>query len=605
MNSRTALFLAAAAILHTVLFFPRWDRPGTEATIAWDVSGYYLYLPATIIYADLEKLAFLPGLLEKYGLSGDQAFPTENGNLVMKYPAGMALLYLPFFLIAHAVASLSDFPADGFSLPYQIAVQMGGALMAILGLFFLRKILRRYFADHLAGWAILLIALGTNFFNYATFDSGNVHVWSFALLAMLTYLTLLWHEKPTWPRALGIGACIGMAALVRPTELLFALVPVLWGIGNWAALRAKFELCKKHFPQLLGAALVVAAIGSIQLFYWKSVSGNWLVYSYQDQGFSFLRPHFADVFFSYRKGWFVYTPLMLFAVAGLFFLGKNLFWGNKNEEGTPPYILPVLGFFAINTWVIASWDIWWYGGAFGQRALIASYVLLAFPLAALMGWALKKRWSAITFWALAAAFTLLNLFQTYQAHWGPWEALDMNRAYYWRIFANTENDIYDRILLDTNLDFKGEKKNEKSIFKANLNSPADSTGLSQKLTRSSAFSLAVNSEIEYSQTLVIPRSPEMAPGKWLAVSGWYAKDEHAPSFWHMPQFIVRFFKNGEMTGAYFFRPNRILLTLDDWKPLTVDLPIPAIEFDQIHLFLWRPQPFGSLYADEVEVKVFE
>ena len=32
----------------------------------------------------------------------------------------------------------------------------------------------------------------------------------------------------------------------------------------------------------------------------------------------------------------------------------------------------------------AAWDIWWYGGSFGQRALIQAYPVLLFPIAALL-----------------------------------------------------------------------------------------------------------------------------------------------------------------------------------------------------------------------------
>ncbi|MCU0349046.1 MAG: glycosyltransferase family 39 protein, partial [Saprospiraceae bacterium] len=385
--SQRVFRFCSAMLLLVVLAFPRYTRPGTEATLAWDVSGYYLYLPAIFIYGDLERVSFLPQIIEKYqpSYSPDQAFPIENGNQVMKYSVGMAVLYAPFFAVGHAVAKLTGYTADGFSLPYQMAIHLGSVLAAILGLFFLRKSLLRYFPDRTVGWTLLLIALGTNFFNYATFDAANAHGWLFGIVALLTYLSIRYHEAPSTRLAIGLGTCIGLAALVRPTEVLYVIIPLLWGVGSVAALRERLFFFKKNWLHLLLAGFAMGAVGFLQLAYWKHVSGHWLVYSYGDQGFNFLHPHVMDVFFSYRKGWLVYTPLMVFALLGLAIsdLGLRIAdWGPSQSAITDVNLRfrnpksAILVFFLLNTWVVCAWDIWWYGGAFGQRAMVQSYPLL-------------------------------------------------------------------------------------------------------------------------------------------------------------------------------------------------------------------------------------
>ena len=47
-----------------LLYYPKGNKPWTEATIGWDVSGYYLYLPALFIYKDIKKLEFLDDVIE-------------------------------------------------------------------------------------------------------------------------------------------------------------------------------------------------------------------------------------------------------------------------------------------------------------------------------------------------------------------------------------------------------------------------------------------------------------------------------------------------------------------------------------------------------------
>ena len=60
----------------------------------------------------------------------------------------------------------------------------------------------------------------------------------------------------------------------------------------------------------------------------RSVTGQWLFYSYEDQGFSWLEPHIIKGLFSYRSGWLVYSPAMLLYLIGfLFLLKKNRSFG--------------------------------------------------------------------------------------------------------------------------------------------------------------------------------------------------------------------------------------------------------------------------------------
>ncbi|MBI5916308.1 MAG: glycosyltransferase family 39 protein [Bacteroidetes bacterium] len=607
--SRLVFWGCAAALFVVTMAFPRYERPGTEATLAWDVSGYYLYLPAVFIYHDLKQVKFLPGIIQKYkpSFAPDQAFPVENGNQVMKYSAGMAVMYLPFFAVGHAVAKLTGHPADGFSLPYQAAIHLGGVLVAVLGLWFLRKNLLRYFPDRTVGWTLLLVALGTNFFNYATFDAANAHVWLFALLAMLVHCTIRWHERPTLRGALSIGACVGLAALVRPTEIICALVPLLWGITDLKSLRKRLSFFKKNFTSLLVAGITVAAIGSLQLGYWKYVSGHWLVYSYGEQGFSFLHPHFVNVFFSYRKGWLVYTPLMALALLGFgiadFGFRISGWPGSQSEIRNPKSA--IVAFFLVNTWVVCAWDIWWYGGAFGQRAMVQSYALLAFPLAAFLAKIseIRNPQSAIVKLLLFGCLAL-NLFQTYQAHWGPWEAEAMNRAYYWRIFGRVKDVQTDKLLLDAKEGFSGEKKNVRVVYTTDFETVTDSVGVSARFAKSGTKSAFVDPQTPFSHTLDIPRPAEMPRGKWLHISAQFYGQEKTWEAWVMPQLVVRFEQQGQPVRERAIRPWRVIGE-GEWGEAGMDIRVPKKEFDHLKIFLWNPSNRPGMWMDDLRVETFE
>src|SRR4051812_14407881 len=99
------------------VYYPRWNKPGIEATISWDVSGYYWYLPSIFIYKDLKHQEFKDNILHKYQPTGDfqQGFQLPDGNYVMKYASGMAVMFLPFFAAGHLAAGMFGYPQDGFS----------------------------------------------------------------------------------------------------------------------------------------------------------------------------------------------------------------------------------------------------------------------------------------------------------------------------------------------------------------------------------------------------------------------------------------------------------------------------------------------------------
>ncbi|MCS6917068.1 MAG: hypothetical protein NZM08_05240, partial [Chitinophagales bacterium] len=160
-------------------FHPRWNKTQSEATVGWDVSGYYQYLPALFIYRDLKHCAYLDSVIIQYRFAPEmQQAHTHplTGNCVFKYPSGLALTMLPFFLAGHAYALFSrSAPADGFSFPYQFAIGAGMFLYGLLGVFLLRLLLLRYFSDRVVALILLAYVAGTNYLNYAAVDQAMTH----------------------------------------------------------------------------------------------------------------------------------------------------------------------------------------------------------------------------------------------------------------------------------------------------------------------------------------------------------------------------------------------------------------------------------------------
>jgi hypothetical protein len=81
-------------------------------------------------------------------------------------------------------------------------------------------------------------------------------------------------------------------------------------------------------------------------------------------------------------------------------------------------------------WVTYSWWDWGYGGSFGSRSLISLYPLLSLPLAALLEWALRRRWTGALLGMVLFLGVALNQLQTWQYYRGILNCCDMTATWY-------------------------------------------------------------------------------------------------------------------------------------------------------------------------------
>lgn len=420
-------------------------QPGKPLKVTdWDNLGYYMYLPGIFIYHDIEKLEWIPAIDAKYGMTGGsfyQAEKLEDGNYVDKYLGGVAIMQLPFFAGAHFVAQQYGYPTDGFSPPYQYAVAFAAIFYALLGLFLLRRFLLKYFDDKSVAISIILLCLASNFLQYVAVDGGMSHAYIFLLYVLVLYIVKRWHEKPSALFAALTGYVIGFATICRPTEAVMLFIPLMWNTHTKEAAKAKWAMVKQHRSHIFIAA-VFGSIGVLpQLAYWKYVSGSW-VYDV-GSAWDFLTPHLR-VLIGWEKGWFIYTPVTIFFIAGMFFI-KGYEWRKS-----------VLWFCLLNIYIIISWRDWQYGGSYSTRALMQSYPLFALPFTAFVQHINTKKWKW-GFYVLGIYLIVVNLFQHEQYSKTILHFYDMNRKYYGRIYLNPNPTALDYSMLDNQDMLRSEK----------------------------------------------------------------------------------------------------------------------------------------------------
>lgn len=394
----------------------------------WDVTCYYMYLPAVAVYGDLTLEEYAQNPRHKYE-TDFCTYMTEQGDRVMKVSSGLAFLYAPFFYLAHYTAPLVGAHQDGYSPHYGKYLNLSVLFYLAIGLWALLLVMRRHFKDGVIGLSLLAITLGTNLLYYATLEACMGHVYSFSLIAVAMLLISKWHQYPNLKKSIGLGLLIGLIALIRPTNLLIVVVFFLYGVSSFSELGSRLANFWRYKNLLLVMALSFVAAWMPQFIYWKMVTGNWLYYSYGNESFDFLHPHIFDGLFSYRKGWLLYTPIMIFALVGIPLLYKY----------AKQWLWPLAVFVPINIYVIFSWWSWWYGGSYGQRPMIDSYALMALPMAALISYvASKGRAQAIIISLVIVLFISHNLFQTAQRHYMAiiWDG--MTKEAYWDSFMHLE-----------------------------------------------------------------------------------------------------------------------------------------------------------------------
>lgn len=397
------LLIWMAVQLYVLVTYPITQRP--MQPISWDTFGYYLYLPATFIYNDLWHLGFAEPMMQQYNLAGFfyAARIGPEGNYVMNYSLGTAILYAPFFFIGHLWAKLFNYPADGFSAPYQYSVFVGGVLYSLAGLLVTARTLRYYFTQKITAILLLILLAGTNYLYYTLLENAMTHNYLFTVGSFIIYISIKWHQSPEYKYAVLLGLLIGLAIIIRPTEIFWCLIPLLWTIKDRKTFAGKIEIVRQNLSQLVALVATVIVVGGIQMLYWKAASGKFIYYSY-DGTFDFLSPHIIPGLFSIRKGWLVYTPVMALALIGL-----PLLWFKHK-----PLFVPFVTYTLLVVYITFSWHAWSYGGSFGCRPLVQSYALLLFPMGAFFQAIAGYRWLKVILTPVIGWLLFYNCFQTYQ-----------------------------------------------------------------------------------------------------------------------------------------------------------------------------------------------
>ncbi|RLD54160.1 MAG: hypothetical protein DRI97_12040 [Bacteroidetes bacterium] len=443
----------AILIITVLMLFYTWQHGRYNGNyINSDGKGYYAYLTATFIYHDLEY-GFIDQYESKYYAPESYVdFRREiDGEVANITFVGVALFWLPFFLAAHLGSMTFGLPTDGYAPLYQYAIGFAAVFYLMLALWGIKKFLELYRVNKYHVVLVqILILFATPIYFYTTVDASFTHIYTFSSIVLFFYFAKKYMLDRKTKHLYLTAFILGLTILMRPTNMMIlAAIPFL--AGDWNNLKSTVEDLFRKYKKLIVALVIFLSVLALQpLLYYLQV-GQLFVWTYTGLGFNFLDPHMLDVLFSFRKGLFIYTPVLLFALPGFIYLYRK----SKYQAFT------LLGYCLIVLYIIASWRNWWYGMSFGHRAFLDHYIVFALLLGLALSDVRYKMFRYMIY--VVTPFVIwLNMIQVYQyknwiLYW------DMDEEMYWRVFLKTDKEYHGLLWREAKI--KAQEQ-EKRVFES-------------------------------------------------------------------------------------------------------------------------------------------
>jgi hypothetical protein len=364
-----------------------------------DGIGYVAYLRSAVVDRDLDladefahlsthmradawglPAAFLSRSAHQPGV--DPTFHTPRpdpvtGRVPSAFSVGPPIAWAPGYLLAHGVTLLrgsAGRPADGYGGLYYLAIALGSLLFGAAGLVLAYRLACAAAPPRESLAAVLAMAGASPLLYYLYLAPSYSH--ALTVLTSGAFFLYWWRTRhadraATWFRW---GLLAGVLFLARWNDAALAL-PV-FGAEAVRLLRGDAARRGGAPVRRLVACAAAAGLGfllaaSPQLGVWQYLHGRpWVRYPVDYLGFS--AAGLWGTLWSARHGLFVWTPLALPAVFGLFLLGR------RDRELATVSLLAVLLLAVSN----ATARDWWGGASFGMRRMLSATPLLALGLAA-------------------------------------------------------------------------------------------------------------------------------------------------------------------------------------------------------------------------------
>jgi hypothetical protein len=279
---------------------------------------------------------------------------TADGRILTTFPVGPSVLLAPFAWITDRLAPLWIewfVPRNSFFVHRVIASLIGAATIVVLYQALLFRFDRR---------TALLLAI-TFAFATTVWSTTTRGLWSHGPLMLFVCIGLYCAFASQSARAAALtGAALAAAFAMRPTAAIAGVA--LAGVFGWRGL-------KPLACYALGGALVIAAWAALQVAIYGQVVPPYYVPS--RIGSSATIEALLGNLVSPARGLFVFSPVLLFAIPGVFQAIRS--------PADRPWGLAITVAVVAHWIAISSFPHWWGGYSFGPRLMtdVLPFLILA------------------------------------------------------------------------------------------------------------------------------------------------------------------------------------------------------------------------------------
>jgi len=397
-----------------LLFF---SLPLLNPWVRGDGVGYYAFARAPLVQHNLDfapdyehaNQSFREARLDASGRP-KTVFRTVTGHLDNHFTIGPAILWAPFLLLVHAavlVARAFGAPAsaDGFSLPYLLAMALGTLAYGFAALLLSYRVACRFVEERWALLSTITIWWASALPVYMYFNPSWSHAHSAFTVALFFWYWLRTRSARSLRQWLLLGLIAGLMLNVYYPN---AIVPMILIPEALAAYRAALLPSPQKLTRLAALLVrhllfcVVALVSLLPTFLTRYVVyGGFFETGYLPvTHWAWRSPWFLALLFSANHGLFSWTPVLLIATAGLF-----VFWRKAPAIG-----LPVICVWFAFYYFMASYPDWAGISSYGNRFFISLTIFFVLGLAtALNSLASLFATRRIAFAWLGAALSVLVL----------------------------------------------------------------------------------------------------------------------------------------------------------------------------------------------------
>ena len=487
-------------------------------------------------------------------------------------------------------------------------------LSVALGIFLVWQVLTQFFEKRVVLTTSFLILFATNFFWLALFSTVPAHALLFTLFLIMVRLVIMWQKEMKWLPMVVMLPVMLLISFSAP-GMFIILIPVfvlVWNTGYRGGDQSGASMgfrdgsatpSMTNWLQLLflaGIFILCIILRQFPWFTWPGeifYSGNTLT-----DRFPIEPANIHRVLFSVKNGWIVYTPLVIPAIAGFYFLSE------KNRA----LYFSIFLFLLISLIYTASLPHWWYNDSFGYPNLIETYAVLSIPLGFFVQWLWQGRLiRKIFLFGIGGMLIMLNIFQTWQFEKSIIIPELMTENYYCAIFGKTNVTAGDKNLMKFRKPPSTDSIPDGADLQCNRIMGFDfeqpwfdwSRFKSDRFAYTGKYSLRLNPKFRFSPGLFIPiRQLTSGDSTWIRVTAsfYYTCKRSANEVF----LVITSLNNG---NSYKYRTTELIsdrFSPNRWNKLKMKylLPVPMNENGSIHVYFWN---YGDedCYIDDFEINL--